>query len=145
MDARRALLGLDPPRADVPACAAAGPRSAGRGRARRRSDDGWILGLLIWPASRLGELEGDGVPVSAVLDAPLPTMTARVEWVETRWPASPALRGEVFVELPIDAELEPNLERLPASGAHAKVRCRGERTPEPGELARFVQACAAVG
>lgn len=146
MDARRALLGglihhaptFPPARLPTDAALAEDERAG-------RSDDGWILGPLIWPASRLGELEVYGVPVGAVLDAPLPATTARVEWVETRWPGSPTFHGEVFVELPIDAELEPNRERVPAAGARVKVRCGGERTPEPGGLARFVQACAAVG
>ena len=53
-----------------------------------------------------------------------------------------------FVELPIDAELEPLLAVLKARGARAKVRTGGvvpEAIPGPSALARFVAACAAAG
>ena len=146
MDARRALLeGLIHHAPTFPPAQLPTDEALAEDRRARGSQDGWILGPLVWLASRLGELDGYDAQVSAVLDAPLPATTARVEWVEARWPASPDFRGEVFVELPIDGELEPNLERVRAAGARAKVRCGGERTPEPAELARFVQACAAAG
>jgi hypothetical protein len=53
-----------------------------------------------------------------------------------------------FVELPIDAELEPLLALLKTRGARAKVRTGGvvpEAIPGPSALARFVAACAAAG
>src|ERR1700730_16831128 len=117
MDARRAVLaGLIHPAPPFPPAQLPTGEALAEDRRARGSEDGWILGPLIWPASRLGELEGYAVPVGAGLDAPLPASTARVEWVEARWPASPNFRGDVFVELPIDGELEPNLERVRAAG-----------------------------
>lgn len=118
-------------------------------RRARASDAAWLLGRLVWPASRLDELANyDGVPISLVLDGhgpPPGTGTWPVEAVESRWPAVPEFGGDVFVELPLDDELERNLEHLKAAGARAKVRCGGERSPSPAELARFVRACAAAG
>ncbi len=65
--------------------------------------------------------------------------------MEARWPELPAYEGEAFVELPHDDELEQNMEQVRASGAFAKVRCGGERTPTSAELARFVRACSKAG
>jgi hypothetical protein len=149
-DARRALLaGLVDhaptfPPAELPAAEAlAADRSA------RAGEHAWLLGRLVWRASRLDDLAGyDDVPLSLVLDAPVPGPrpgTAPPAAVEVRWPALPEFHGEVFVELPVDRELEASLERLRAAGALAKVRCGGERTPSGAELARFVRACASAG
>jgi hypothetical protein len=118
-------------------------------RRARAGAQAWLLGRLVWPSSRLAELAAyDRVPLSLVLNGPLPVTgreLRRVEAVEAIWPELPAFGGEVFVELPLDDELEQNLERVRASGALAKVRCGGERTPAAAELARFVRACAYAG
>jgi hypothetical protein len=114
-------------------------------RVARASEQSWLLGRLVWPASRFDEVRDYEVPISLVLDAPVPGPgpgPCRIEAVESRWPAVPEFDGDVFVELPIDDELERNLERVRAAGAFAKVRCGGERTPTNAELARFVRACA---
>jgi hypothetical protein len=111
----------------------------------RAGSEAWLLGRLVWPASRLSELvDYDGVPLSLVLDGPMPT-AGRAEAVEARWPELPSFEGEVFVEVPLDDGLEQNLKRVRAAGALAKVRCGGERTPTSAELARFVRACSQVG
>jgi hypothetical protein len=111
-------------------------------RRARASGEAWLLGRLVWAATRAAEIDAyDQAPVSLVLDGPVPG-TRRSAAVETRWPALPAFAGDVFVELPIDSELEANLVRVREAGAMAKVRCGGERTPTAGELARFVRACA---
>lgn len=112
----------------------------------RGSEEAWLVGRLVWPASRLAELDpGFQVPISAVLDGPVPDSgTWPLEAVEARWPAIPRFDGEVFVEVPLDDELERNLERVHAARAYAKVRCGGERVPTAAELARFVRACAAL-
>jgi hypothetical protein len=149
-DARRALLGslIDHaptfPPARLPTAAA-----LAEDRRARAGAEAWLLGRLVWPSSRLAELAGyDPVPVSLVLDGALPGSgreLGRVEAVEARWPELPAFGGEVFVELPLDDALEQNVERVKESGALAKVRCGGERTPTSAELARFVRACSHAG
>lgn len=112
----------------------------------RDSPDAWIAGRLVWPADGLAELDGyDRVPLSLVLPGHVPvpgTGTWPIEAMEARWPAIPAFDAEVFVEVPIDELLERNLAEVKRAGAFAKVRCGGERTPTPAELARFVRACA---
>jgi hypothetical protein len=53
----------------------------------------------------------------------------------------------VFVELPLDDALDELLPIVKARGAHAKVRTGGvvpEAIPEPGPVARFLEACAAA-
>ncbi len=145
-DTRRALLGglihhaptFPPARLPI-------EEALAEDRRARAGDEAWLLGPLVWPASRLADLEGyDDVPISLVLDGPIPRVGRPVRSVESRWPAVPDFDGEVFVELPVDQDLEGNLERLKAAGALAKVRCGGERTPSPAELARFVEACDAT-
>lgn len=112
----------------------------------RAGEEAWLVGRLVWPASRLDELSDlDDVPISLVLSGldPVPGPGTRpVEAVEARWPALPGFDGDVFVEVPIDEDLERKLERVRGAGAMAKVRCGGERIPTNAELARFVRACA---
>lgn len=118
-------------------------------RRARASEHSWLLGRLVWAASRVAEIDGyDQVPLSLVLDGPVSgsdTGTRRIASMEARWPDVPRFAGEVFVELPIDDELEANLARVRDAGALAKVRCGGERTPSVEELGRFVRACVDVG
>ncbi len=72
-DAHSALLGglIDhaptfPPARLPPAEALAEDRRA------RASPEAWLLGRLVWPASRLAELAGyDAAPLSLVLDEPV--------------------------------------------------------------------------
>jgi hypothetical protein len=143
-DARRALLGglIDHaptfPPAKLPTAEA-----LAEDRRARASEHAWILNRLVWPASRFDEVRDYQVPLSLVLDGPVPGSDPdRVAAVESRWPAVPEFDGDVFVELPIDDELERNLERVRAAGALAKVRCGGERTPSTRDLARFVRVCS---
>jgi len=145
-DVRRALLGglIDHaptfPPAELPT-----EQALAEDRRARASEHAWILNRLVWPASRIDEVRDYHVPLSLVLDTPVPVPgygACPVEAVEARWPAVPEFAGEVFVELPIDDELERNLERVRAARVFAKVRCGGERTPSVQELGRFVRACA---
>jgi hypothetical protein len=149
-DARSALLGgLIDHAPTFPPARLSTAEALAEDRRARVSTEAWLLGRLVWPSSRLAELAGyDAAPLSLVLDVPVPTAgseTSTVAAVETRWPELPAFHGEAFVELPHDDELEQNVEQVRASGAFAKVRCGGERTPTSAELARFVRACSNAG
>jgi hypothetical protein len=108
------------------------------------SSSAFALGRFVCPASRLAELPDVGRGVSVVLDAPL-EVDPRVEAVEV--PASydlealPNTASEVYVEVPLDAELEKKLDHLQSLGLRAKVRCGGASVPDAWELARFLRAC----
>ena len=145
-DARRALIGgLIDHAPTFPPARLAKAEARAEDRRARAGAEAWVLGRLVWPASWLPELvDYDRVPLSVVLDGPLPAI-GRIEAVETRWPELPTFDGEVFVEVPLDDGLEQNLERVQAADALAKVRCGGERTPTSAELARFVRACSDIG
>jgi hypothetical protein len=146
LDARRALLGgLIDHAPTFPPARLPTVEALAEDRRARAGAEAWLLGRLVWPSSRLSELgDYDGVPLSLVLDGPVPA-AGRAEAVESRWPELPPFGGEVFVELPLDGGLEQNLERVQAAGALTKVRCGGERTPTSAELARFVRACSQMG
>jgi hypothetical protein len=141
-DARRALLArlidhapLFPPASLPPDEAVAEDRRA------REGAEAWMLGRLVWPASRLGELGGGQRALSLVLDGPRPA-DPRVEAVELRWREDldePA--GEVYVELPLDDALPERIAALGRRGLGAKVRCGGEVVPSVEALARFVRLC----
>jgi hypothetical protein len=112
-------------------------------RRARASEERFLLGRLVWPASRWNELGDEQRAVSVVLDGPLPD-DARVESVELRISADLERRdGEVYVELPAAAVEE--LRRLRAHGLRAKVRCGGAEVPTIEELAGFIRACRAEG
>jgi predicted transcriptional regulator len=104
----------------------------------------FMLGRLVWPASAFDEVRESARPISAVLDAPLPEGSGP-DAVEVRYrddlESLSGLAPEIYVELPLDGELERRLDRLAEDGLRAKVRCGGERVPDTGELARFVRAC----
>jgi hypothetical protein len=108
----------------------------------------WALARLVWPASRLAEIRPARRAVSVVLDATLPP-DAEVEAVEARLGGDisdlPGLAPEVYVEVPIDQELEARLDTLSAHGLRAKVRCGGAAVPSAKELSRFVRACRERG
>lgn len=142
-DVRRALLGgLIDHAPTFPPARLPTAEALAEDRRARASAEAWLLGRLVWSSSRLPELgEYDGVPLSLVLDGPVPS-AGRVEALETRWPELPQFEGEVFVEVPLDDGLEESLEQVRSAGALAKVRCGGERTPTSAELARFVRACS---
>jgi hypothetical protein len=145
-DARRALLArlidhapLFPPASLPPDEALAGDRRA------REGTEAWMLGRLVWPASRLGELGGEPRALSLVLDGPRPA-DPRVEAVELRWREDlDELEGEVYVELPLDDALPERIAALGRSGLRAKVRCGGEIVPPAEALARFVRTCREAG
>ena len=143
-DARVSLLGalIDhaptfPPASLPPAEALAEDRRA------RASEERFMLGRLVWPASRWEELGDEPRAVSVVLDGPVPD-DRRIESVEMRGVGDvEGLDGEIYVEFPAPAVGE--LPRLHGRGVHAKVRCGGAQIPTVEELAGFVRACRVEG
>jgi len=144
-DARRALLAhlidhapLFPPASLPVADAIVADERAGA------SASAFMLGRLVWPASRLDELPAGGRTLSLVLDAPLPSPT-KVESAEAPFrddlSALTEVAPEVYVETPLDEGLGERLDALVALGLRAKVRCGGAVTPSAPELSAFVRAC----
>jgi hypothetical protein len=109
------------------------------------SASSFVLGRFVCPASRLAELPDVGRGVSVVLDDSPFERTARVEAVEARMPADLERLGElareVYVEAPLDHELEALLDELEARGLGAKVRCGGASVPDEAALGAFVRMC----
>ena len=107
-DARRAALAhlidhapLFPP-ASLPV-----PDALDQDRCARADDHSWLLARLVWPASRLDELEGEDRTLSVLVDDGPYSGDARAEAVETHWASGlEGLAGEAYVELPLDEELE---------------------------------------
>jgi hypothetical protein len=147
-DARRALLArlLDHAPTFPPAALSSAEALAEDARASG-SMHAFVLGRLVWPASRLDELPPGARALSVVLDAPLPR-EREVAAVEAPFggadlAAVEGLVGEIYVELPLDGQLEERLDELARRGLRAKVRCGGAAIPRDEELARFVRACRA--
>jgi hypothetical protein len=121
-DARRALLTrffdhapTFPPASLPPAEALAEDRRA------RQSEHAWLLGRLVWPASRLSELSQDEGRALAVVES-----------------GSERQDDAVYLEgVPLD--------EVAARGMRAKVRCGGERVPSVEELADFIRGCRSRG
>jgi hypothetical protein len=145
LDARRALLSrlidhapLFPP-AFLPL-----EEALEEDRRARASRWSFALARFVCPASRLAELPDPARGFSVVLDAPIPA-GMDVQAVEARYrddlSALSGVADEVYVEVPLDAELEARLDRLAAHGLRAKVRCGGETVPGTESLAAFVRAC----
>lgn len=152
-DARRALLGrlidhapLFPP-ASLPMAEA-----LAEDRRFRVGPDGWLVRRFVCPASRVGELGDDLIPLAVVVDVePEPGSTAwaddpRVSAVEAKAGIGTgglgAPRYEVYVEVPAGDELLPDkLGLLASSGVRAKVRCGGAAVPSVSELAAFILRC----
>jgi hypothetical protein len=141
-DARRAALGalidhapLFPP-ASLPV-----PDAIEEDRRARADDHAWLLARLVWPASKLDELEREDRALSILLDGPY-AGDLRAEAVETRWDAGLAgLDGEAYVELPLGDGIEEKVTALAARGLRAKVRCGGAEVPTRRELGRFLTVC----
>jgi len=100
----------------------------------RASADAWLLRRFVTPASRLGELGGEDLRLSVVLDAPAELGDPRIEAIEV----------PPGVEDPPEAE-EVYLEGRVEPGYRAKVRCGGARIPSAGELGAFVRSCRKQG
>ena len=145
-DARRAALTalidhapLFPP-ASLPM-----PDALEEDRRARTDEHDWLLARLVWPASRLDELEGEDRALSVLLDGPYGG-DLRAEAVETRWEAGlDGLTGEAYVELPLGDGLEEQVAALAERGLRAKVRCGGAEVPSAGALGRFLGLCREAG
>jgi hypothetical protein len=110
-------------------------------RRARADDHAWLLARLVWPASKLDELEREDRALSILLDGPY-AGDLRAEAVETRWDAGLAgLDGEAYVELPLGDGIEEKVTALAARGLRAKVRCGGAEVPTRRELGRFLTVC----
>ena len=117
-DARHALLTrffdhapTFPPASLPPAEALAEDRRA------RQSEHAWLLGRLVWPASRLAELPQDEGRALAVVDS-----------------------GNERQDEAVYLEGVP-LDEVAARGLRAKIRCGGERVPTVEELAELIRGC----
>jgi hypothetical protein len=145
-DARRAALvalidhaPLFPP-ASLPM-----PDALDEDRRARADPNSWLLARLVWPASRLHELEGEDRALSVLVDVPYDG-DPRAQAVETRWASGlEGLTGEAYVELPLGDELEERVAALAERGLRAKVRCGGAEVPSRAELGRFLRLCRDAG
>jgi hypothetical protein len=138
---RAALSGLIDHAPLFPPASLSAPDAIAEDRRARADGHAWLLRRLVWPATRIAELGNEERALSVVLDGPWEG-DARAEAVETRWDDQLfGLIGEVYVELPLDDELEAWVAVLAERGFRAKVRCGGERVPSPEELGRFLRAC----
>lgn len=145
-DARRAALSALIDHAPTfPPASLSTPDALDEDRRARAGEHAWMLARLVWPASRLDELEGEDRSLSVLLDAPYDG-DLRAEAVETRWDADlEGLGGEAYVELPLGDELEERIAVLAERGLRAKVRCGGAEVPTAAALGRFLSACRAAG
>lgn len=109
----------------------------------RAGPSAFALGRLVWPASRLSELDGLERALSVVLDAAFEPGDARVEAVEARPGADldslVDLAEEIYVEVALDDGLEYRLADIAEHGYRPKARCSGG----PPELAWFLVECHA--
>jgi hypothetical protein len=121
------------------------PQAIAEDRRARADEHAWLLRRLVWPSSRLAELEGEERALSVLVDGPYGG-DSRAEAVETRWEAGlDGLTGETYVELPLREGLEEKVEALAARGLRAKVRCGGAEVPSADELGRFLRVCREAG
>jgi hypothetical protein len=144
----------------------------------RAGDDSSLLGRFVAPAARLSELADElasldvaEMRVSAVLGANLSAdiqavlafsarvSRAAVDSVEAKADrpgtiyeiasvGSGSAKLDVFVELPLDGELELLVDAARAVGARAKIRTGGVTTeafPSARSVVRFMRACLDAG
>jgi hypothetical protein len=151
IDARRALLAglidhapLFPPASLPLGGALAADRAAAAGA------DAALLGRLVWPASRLGELPPGERAVSVVLDVAPGDFVAQSHKVEalelppTLDPVSVPDAPEVYWEAPAD-DLELGVTECRDLGIRSKIRCGGAAKPSVESLAFFVRRCRELG
>jgi hypothetical protein len=145
-DARRAALaGLIDHAPTFPPASLPVDEAIAEDRRARSHEHAWLLARLVWPSSRLDELEGEDRSLSVLLDGPYGG-DMRAEAIETRWDAGlEALSGEAYVELPLGQGLAEKVAALAERGLRAKVRCGGGEVPTPESLGRFLAVCRDAG
>jgi hypothetical protein len=122
VDARVALLsGLFDHAPTFPPANLPAAEAIAEDRRARESADAWILGRLVWPASRLAELPAGEDRALAVVDGGV-ERHGDLEYLEG---------------MPLD--------EVAAQGRRAKIRCGGARVPTVEELAAFVRGCRERG
>jgi hypothetical protein len=109
-------------------------------RRAQASPHAFMLGRLVWPASRLGELRDEARELSVVADAPVPD-DPRVDAIEVP-PGGDVPRPGSRV---VYREVAPGEAPARFRGAYAKVRCGGAVTPSVEELAAFLRRCRELG
>lgn len=121
-DARRALLTrLFDHAPTFPPASLPTAEALAEDRRARVSEHAWLLGRLVWPASRLAELPQDEDRALALVED-----------------GGEHQDGAVYVEgLPLDA--------VAARGLRAKIRCGGQQVPTVEELAGFLRGCRERG
>ncbi|MGH3070866.1 MAG: hypothetical protein ACRDNB_01185 [Gaiellaceae bacterium] len=145
-DARRAALTALIDHAPLfPPASLTVPDAIDEDRRAREDEHAWMLARLVWPASRLDELEGEDRALSVLLDGPYEG-DMRADAVETRWDAGlDGLSAEAYVELPLGDGLEAKVAALAERGLRAKVRCGGAEVPSAEALGRFLDVCRGAG
>lgn len=150
LDARRAALAHLIDHAPLfPPASLSVPDAIDEDRRARANEHAWLLARLVWPSSKLDDLEGEDRALSVLLDEALSVtvpLSPFVEAVETRWEAGlDGLTGEAYVELPLGDELDQKIAALAERGLRAKVRCGGAEVPSLEALGRFLRACRDAG
>ena len=145
-DARRAALTAVIDHAPLfPPASLPMPDALDEDRRARADENSWLLSRLVWPASRLDELQGEDRALSVLLDGPY-SGDPRAQAIETRWESGlEGLAGEAYVELPLGEELEERVAELAERGLRAKVRCGGVEVPSRAALGFFLRACRDAG
>lgn len=111
-------------------------------RRARESQHGWVVRRFVCPASRLGELAGEPLALSVVLDEEVRLDDPRIEAIELPPDKEPeALAPETYAEIRPAADLSP----LGARGLRVKVRCGGASVPSVASLANLVRRCREQG
>lgn len=148
-DARVALLAQLIDHAPLfPPASLALPDALAEDARARGSTSAFMLGRFVCPATGLARLPAVGRGVSVVLNGSFEPR-ADVEAIEARAPVDLDMLGdlarEVYVEVPLDAELDTRLDELEARGLGAKVRCGGGAVPDEAALGYFLRACGERG
>ena len=107
-------------------------------RRARADEHAWLLARLVWPASRLDELEGEDRALSVLLDGPYGG-DMRAEAVETRWDAGlDGLERRGLRRAAARRRARGGVAALAERGLRAKVRCGGAEVPSADALGRFL-------